>query len=64
MELKFKPKIGQLVSWDTLTNENSNSKIGVITDVLSEYLVEVYFINNNWKVKLNIKYLTLLNEVE
>ena len=64
MVLRFKPKLGQLVQWDNEELYNSNSKLGIITDIIRDNYVEVTFINNNWVIRLNTRSLTLLNDVE
>lgn len=64
MILNFKPKIGQLVQWDNPEISNDISKMGIITDIIAEYYVEVTFIQNNWIIRLSTRSLTLINDVE
>lgn len=64
MPLPFKPKLGQLVQWDNKLMKNSSSKLGMITDIIRQDYVEVTFFHNDWVIRLNIKTLTLLNDVE
>lgn len=64
MESPFKPKVGQLVSWGNIEIDNPSSRLGIITEIIAYDYVEVSFIQNNWVLRLNIKSLILLNDVD
>jgi hypothetical protein len=66
MKSKFKPKIGQLVSWDmggSIDGSYPKEHLGMITHIFPDGLVEVTFLSNNWIITLQSKNLRLLNDV-
>jgi hypothetical protein len=66
MKSKFKPKIGQLVSWDmggSIDGSYPKEHLGIITHIFPDGLVEVTFLSNNWIITLQSKNLKLLNDV-
>jgi hypothetical protein len=65
MTLKFEPKIGQLVSWK-MSGPNmldDQPHLGIVTELVSEHFVQVTFLHHDWIITLNIKGLTLVNDV-
>ena len=66
MVSRYKPKIGQLVSWKMSGPNALDNKehLGIITDVISDKFVEITFMNQDWVKTLNYEKLKLLNDVE
>lgn len=62
MESKFKPKVGQLVSWNI--NNTGKEHIGIITKVLNNSSVEVTFNLNDWVIIIDPCHLNLLNDID
>jgi hypothetical protein len=62
---KFKPKVGQLVSWPMQYTASGEliEYLGLITHIFPDGLVEVSFLKNNWIITLQSKHLRLLNDV-
>lgn len=66
MEYPFKPKIGQLVAWEMNGGEflEKKEQLGVVHEIISEDLVRVIFIKNDWDIILQLENLKLINDVD